>query len=104
MGSGKLESGGGADACELLNATFTYNVDKWKPELDYDAIEGELSIVQPSAGFIWGDERCEWDVCLNGGVETSLSPDPGSGGANLNLEDLSVNDIDIDIGGASPSI
>src|SRR5579884_642595 len=50
MGAGRLDLAGGADS--LLDADFTYNVDAWKPRVDYrvNGGQGVLTVRQPSGG------------------------------------------------------
>jgi hypothetical protein len=47
MGAGRLTIDGGSD--ELLQAQFTYNVEGWQPEVDYEVSDGlgRLQVNQP---------------------------------------------------------
>ncbi|HXJ91946.1 MAG TPA: toast rack family protein [Terriglobia bacterium] len=47
MAAGELKVAGGAS--DLMNADFTYNVPRWRPEVKYDVTggTGQLSVQQP---------------------------------------------------------
>jgi hypothetical protein len=71
MGVGKLDINGGAAG--LLDAKFTYNVEEWKPEVNYEisSNEGRLTVRQPegetgSVGIPDTDNvKNEWDLKLD---------------------------------------
>src|SRR5512145_1312212 len=64
MSTGDLKVSGGAD--DLLEADFTYNVEEWKPEVEYQVKddEGRLTLRQPDTDKFSarGDIRYEWDL------------------------------------------
>ena len=99
MGAGELHVHGGAQ--ELLEATFTYNVEKWKPQIDDFTAgkESELTIRQGDAeGIPIGDTKNKWDVSLNESIPFDLKIEMGAGQGILDLRDIQLSDLDIDGG------
>ncbi len=99
MGAGDLEVTGGAD--KLLEADFTYNVAKLKPEVRYT--DGTLVVRQPDSNglpVLQGitDYRNEWGLRLSNGVPMDLSVDLGAGASNLKLAGLSLTGLDVSLG------
>mgnify|MGYP001118918001 CR=1 FL=1 len=69
MGAGELELAGGAPG--LLDASFTTNVRRWEPRVEYDVFggKGRLSVRQRrSGGLFLGSAKNEWTIRLGGGV------------------------------------
>jgi hypothetical protein len=105
FGAGDLEITGGAE--KLMDADFTYNVARLKPEVAYT--DGTLVIRQPESdgmpalkgitGF-----RNEWDLRLNDEVPMDLRLDMGAGTSNLKLAGLSLTGLDISLGASSSTI
>jgi predicted membrane protein len=112
MSSGDILVGGGA--VNLMDATFTYNVPQWKPEVSYEGIaeQKELTVKQPDVpGPTFGNVRNDWEVLLNDDVPMDLSVSNSSGDAQLDLEKLSLKslflefssgDVAADLGGEKP--
>jgi hypothetical protein len=99
IGAGELEVHGGAR--ELMEATFTYNVNKWKPKINHrlDGEEAVLKVRQGKAeGIPLGDTENRWDISLNQTVPMDLRIDMGAGKATLDLRDIRLNDLDIEGG------
>jgi hypothetical protein len=99
FGAGDLNLAGGAE--KLLEAGFTYNVAKLKPEVKYS--NGALVIRQPEArGFpaLQGISgfRNEWGLRLNDQVPMELSVDMGGGTSDLQLEGLSLTRLNLNLG------
>jgi hypothetical protein len=100
MGAGELAVSGGAD--ELLEATFTYNVDELDPEATYS--NGNLVVqhddVRGGIGtfFDLDDYRNEWDLRLNEDVPMEMSIDMGAGRSDLKLGSLALTRLDINAG------
>lgn len=90
------------DADSLMNADFAYNVNDWRPELNYgvNGSEGRLIIQQLrcDGGISMNDLRNEWDIHLNSGVPLALSIDMGTGKGDLRLGSLNLTDLDIRMG------
>lgn len=103
LGAGELAIRGGAS--ELLEADFTYNVERWAPEIDYmvSGSRGELVIRQPSLNreFPLGldDVRYEWDLQFSNEIPLELVVNMGAGEGNLDLANLNLQSVDFE-GGA----
>lgn len=105
MGAGVLEVTSGAE--ELLEADFTYNVDKMKPEVKYS---GSTLVVQhpevnglPALQGIT-DFRNEWDLRFNDDVAMDLSVEMGAGTSELKLAGLALTGADISQGVGNSTI
>lgn len=104
MGVGKLDINGGAAG--LLDAKFTYNVEEWKPEVNYEisSNEGRLTVRQPegetgSVGIPDTDNvKNEWDLKLNDDIPMDLDINLGVGESELELSGLTLNSLDIQTG------
>lgn len=102
MGTGSLKIGGGAN--NLMNADFTYNVSKWKPEVDYQVKEniGKLTISQKSDNMMGklplGNARNRWDLRFNNEIPMKLKIDLGAGENHLHLGQLTLTSLDIGMG------
>jgi len=102
----KIKMGGGdlkiiGDAEKLLEADFTYNVDKLKPEVEFT--DGTLIVQHPDVrGYRTlqdiKDFRNEWDLRLNNDVPMNLSLEMGAGTSDLQLAGLSLTGLDIILG------
>jgi hypothetical protein len=96
---------GGAE--KLLEADFTYNVDKLKPEVEYS--DGTLVVWQPEAEGLPAlqgitDFRNEWSLRLSGAVPIDLSVIMGGGTSDLQLAGLSLTGLDINIGAGESTV
>jgi hypothetical protein len=112
MSTGDILVGGGAE--NLMDATFTYNVPRWKPEVSYRGLAGrkELRVEQPDVpGPTLGNVQNDWEVRLNDDVPMDLSVSGGSGDGDLDLGSLSLKslyldfssgDVAADLGGEKP--
>jgi len=102
----KIKMGGGdlkiiGDAEKLLEADFTYNVAKLKPEVEFT--DGTLIVQHPDVrGYRTlqdiKDFRNEWDLRLNNDVPMNLSLEMGAGTSDLQLAGLSLTGLDIILG------
>jgi len=100
MGAGRLRVRSGASD-KLLRADFTYNVPSWRPEVRYTSAagRGNLSIRQPaSAQTNFGHTEYEWELDLNRDVPLGVRIHFGAGEARLDLGDLSLRDVDVEMG------
>jgi len=105
FGAGVLDVTG--DGEDLLDADFTYNVDKLKPQVEY--ADGTLVISQPETkgipalpgvtGF-----RNEWGLHLDNQVPMELSVNVGAGMSNLKLSGLSLSGLKITLGATEGTI
>lgn len=100
-GAAQLDVSGGAS--DLLEASFTYNVEELDPQATYS--NGRLQvrdkdIKEGIESFFDIDEyRNEWDLKLNEDVPMEMQVDLGAGRANLDLGALALESLDIN-GGA----
>lgn len=99
LGAGDLELTGGAE--KLLEADFTYNVAKLKPELGYR--DGTLVLRQPDVKGLPDfrgitDYRNKWGLRLNDEVSMDLSVDIGAGTSDLQLAGLSLTGLNVSLG------
>jgi len=104
MGAGELKVEGGAT--DLLNADFTYNVPRWKPEVSYEVRGdgGRLTVEQPSGGGHGGHTRYEWDLRLSNAVPMQMHIDEGAGKANLNLVGLQLSRLEMNLGAGESTV
>jgi hypothetical protein len=100
MGVGDCSVRSGSD--ELLTAEFNYNVEEWKPSVDYSVENGRglLTITQPDAGdkSTPSNARNEWILEFSDDVALDISLDMGVGEAKLDLGDLRVTALNVDNG------
>lgn len=99
MGANDLVVTGGAE--KLLEADFTYNVAKLKPEVEFT--DGTLIVQHPDVrGYRTLQDikefRNEWDLRLNNDVPINLSLEMGAGTTDLQLADLSLTGLDVMLG------
>ena len=99
IGAGDLKVTGGAE--KLLEADFTYNVAKLKPEVEFT--NGTLVVQHPDVRGYRSpqdikDFRNEWDLRLNNDVPMNLSLDMGAGTSSLQLSGLSLNGLNVTLG------
>jgi hypothetical protein len=98
MGAGKLNVSGGAS--KLLDGTFEYNVDAWKPIVN-NTVNGPnatVTIKQPSGTHGGGSKHYVWDLQLNDNVLTDLAVNCGAGQATLNLGDVMLRSLSVAMG------
>jgi DUF4097 and DUF4098 domain-containing protein YvlB len=112
MNNGNMMVAG--DAENLMDATFTYNVPQWKPEVSYRGLteHKELTVKQPNvSGPTFGDAHNDWEVLLSDDVPMDLSVSNSSGDGQLALRRLSLKslnleftsgDVAADLGGEKP--
>jgi hypothetical protein len=86
---------------KLLEADFTYNVAKLKPEVEFT--DGSLILQHPDVRGYRSlqdikDFRNEWDLRLNNDVPMNLSLEMGAGSGDLQLTDLSLTRLDVTLG------
>ncbi len=105
FGAGDLRVNGGAE--KLLEANFTYNVARLKPEVEFtdDTLIVRLPEDKglPAFGDI-ADFRNEWDLRLNNEVPMDLSVNVGAGTSDLKLAGLSLTGLDIHLGASESTV
>jgi len=105
FGAGDLRVNGGAE--KLLEADFTYNVAKLKPEVEFT--DGTLVVQHPDVrGYRTlqdiRDFRNEWDLRFNNDVPMNLNLDMGAGTSDLQLAGLSLTGLDVSLGAGESTI
>jgi hypothetical protein len=95
MRAGTLNLTGGAD--NLMDGEFSYNVAKWKPEIDYrvTGTVGRLKIEHALGTVHVGDADNEWNLRLNNDVPMELDLQMGAGRADLILGELLLNRVEV---------
>jgi hypothetical protein len=101
MGAGKLQVAGGAT--KLMEAEFTYNIDAWKPNVNYNVqgSEGVLTVQQPAAVELdpnLTDYRYEWSLDFNNDVPIDMTIRLGAGDNTLNLGQLNLTNLSVGTG------
>ena len=99
MHAGELRISGGAT--ELMQAEFNYNVDSWKPQVEYRSTgtRSDLQIIQPPGVHIASPNgKNRWEVRLNEGAPMDVIAKLGAGEANLELGSLNLRTLEIEIG------
>ncbi len=110
MGQGSLKVSPGGD--HLMDATFRYNVDRWKPRFTY-LDEGDywnLTVRQPRQDLeVEGEPRNEWDLGFGLVVPMEMDVEIGAGDANIKVSGLEVvalsvatgaGEVDLDLSGS----
>src|SRR5512147_2147325 len=105
LGAGDLAVAGGAE--KLLEADFTYNVAKLKPEVEFT--DGTLVVQHPDVRGYRSpqdikDFRNEWDLRLNNDVPMNLSLEMGAGTSYLQLAGLSLTGLDVKLGAGTSTV
>lgn len=95
MGAGELRLSGGAK--KLMEAEFNFNVEAWRPQVDYHASgsRGELRISQPNSMSSAPGMEYNWDIRLNDDRAIDLIAKLGAGEATMDLGTLTLRDLDI---------
>ena len=96
FGAGELTVGGGSS--NLMDGTFRYNVDEWKPVIDYheNGAVGSLTVSQQGDSVPVGNTVTnEWDIQLSDEVSLDLHINTGAGTSELNLNSLELNNLEV---------
>ena len=99
MGVGELKLAG--DAKDLLEGDFTYNVERYKPEIDYSVTggRGRLTVRQQEGNSgPHGNVRNVWDLRVNDKVPLELNISLGVGKSTLTLGSLALSRLDLNLG------
>lgn len=105
FGAGDLHLAGGAE--KLLEASFTYNVAKLKPEVEHTA--NTLVVRQPETKGLPAlqgitDFRNEWSLRLSNKTPMDLRLNLGAGTSDLQLAGLSLTGLDIKLGAGTSTV
>lgn len=97
--AGELDiRGGGA---QLMDATFSYNVSRWKPIVEYEVLggRGELTIKQgKTRGIPFGNTENKWEIYLGKNIPVDFEIDFGAGEGKLDCREIDVRTLAIDMG------
>ena len=97
MRSGSMNVEGGAD--DLFEGTFTYNIKRWEPEIDYSINRGQGLLTVKQGGGWWIPTfwfiRNDWEIKLKNSVPLDLVATISSGDSTFDLKSLSLLSLDI---------
>lgn len=99
MTAGELKVSSGAT--KLMEAEFTYNVERFAPVVEHrrNPTASEIHISHGNTqGFTLGNNMSRWDLRLNDGVPLDVVAKLGAGEAELNLGGLNLRSVDMGIG------
>jgi len=98
MSAGELKVSGGA--AKLMEAEFTYNVDRLKPMVEHhsSATETDIRISQSQAPGLSFNAMSRWDLRLNDGVSMDVVAKLGAGQAEMDLGNLNLRNLEVGIG------
>jgi hypothetical protein len=104
IGAGRLRLEGGSRA--LMEGAFTYNIEEWRPEVNYIVNEdaGILTIQQPRGIEInpqVGASQYDWNLRFNNQVPIDLNMVLGAGEAVLYLGDINLTRLSVTTGAGS---
>ena len=97
MGAGEMRVAGGSE--KLMEARFTYNRLRLRPEVSYTSggFRGHLTVEEPN--HIGGARsRYAWDLRLNNQKPLDLEVHCGAGESRLDLGDLALRRVSVDMG------
>lgn len=100
FGAGQLKVESGAD--KLMEATFRYNVDDWKPQVSYNVngSQGELVVNNPGVNNkvpVGREVINEWNIRLNEAVPLDLEIQTGAGESTLDLSRLEASNLRVSV-------
>lgn len=100
MGAGELKLRA-ADQTALLEASFEFNRERNRPEVDYRTF-GDKGILEVRHarrhGINFGTTRNRWDLVLSKSVPLDIKIDLGAGRNDLDLRGLEIERLEIDMG------
>jgi hypothetical protein len=107
MGVGQLTVNGGA--AELLDATFTYNVAEWQPQVNYAVTDGVGNLEVSQSGDVDtipldNDIRNEWQLNLNDEIPLDMLIRLGAGESQLSLATLNLRRLTVEGGAGEANI
>ncbi len=100
MGAGELRLRA-ADQAALLEASFEFNRERNRPEVNYRMVgtKGVLDVRHARRhGINLGSSRNRWDLVLGQAVPIDLRIDLGAGHSDLDLRGLKLERVEIDMG------
>jgi hypothetical protein len=105
MGTGELTIN--PDTNKLMEGTFTYNIDQWKPRFTYDP-QGNiwnLTIRQPKTDLkVESGARNEWDLNFGTWVPMEMNVEMGNGNADIAVAGLDLASLSASTGAGDISL
>jgi len=99
FGAGRLETKAGTSD-QLLSAHFRYNVERWKPEVNFE--DGVLTIEQGGTRTEWGiptgNTRNEWELEFTPEIPLKMNFEIGAGDGELDFSGLQLAELDVKLG------
>jgi len=100
MGAGELRLNS-ADQPSLLEASFTFNRERLRPEVSYRMV-GEKGILDVRHGrrhgINFGPSRNRWDLVLGRAVPVDLDINLGAGHSDVDLRGLKLDRVEMNMG------
>lgn len=100
MGAGELHLRG-AEQPALLDASFEFNRERNRPEVEYRRL-GDKGILEVNharrRGINFGTTRNRWDLSLGNAVPVEFDIDLGAGRSDIDLRGLKILGVEIDMG------
>lgn len=99
MGTGELHVQSGTS--DLLEGIFNYNVEQWKPQIDFRTSHdrGIITVRQGSAkGIPIGSGKNSWDIYLTEKIPLDLEVEFGAGEGTLDLRETWIETLQIEMG------
>jgi len=100
MGAGELRLRG-AEQAALLEASFEFNRERLRPEVDYRVFGGKgILEVRPARrrGINLGTTRNRWNLVLGNAVPVDLNIDLGAGESDIDLRGIELERVELDMG------
>ncbi len=84
----------------MLEGDFTYNVARWKPEIEYSVTggRGRLTVRQHEGNRGGHNVHNEWDLRVNDRVPLDLNISLGVGQSTLTMGSLALNRLNLNLG------
>ena len=105
IGTGELKVT--PDATKLMEGTFTYNIDKWKPRFTYEPEDDiwNLTIRQPTTDLkVEAGARNEGDLSFGTWVPMEMNVEIGTGAADIAVAGLDLASLSIATGSGDISL
>ncbi len=99
MGAGNLSVSPGSG--QFVDGAMTYNVEYWKPVVNYTSAAGHgtLDINQPGTHHgQTGNVKYDWDLHIANDIPVDLTVHFGAGEAHLDLGNLFLRSVDVEMG------
>jgi hypothetical protein len=105
FGAGELDISGGA--ANLMEGTFTYNVDEWQPEVEYsvDGTQGTLAMSHEGDNLpVGGEVVNDWNLQFNNDVPIELTIQTGGSESVLDLSAIDITALTVEAGAGVTTI